>query len=1435
MVDPLIKYYEGVAELIKDRCGDGVVLILSPPLTWADELVKELGKDKVRHYTIGIGNRSGRKEVEALRGILEEIRDLMMRGGEGLVVDGKLVSKLRALLGDDLVGGVKPDCIIPYYISWDDARDYVNKMDVDEGVKNALMLITNGFESEGKRITWFGLDYIPEELVEETMRAKSEDVEGWIKAYLSIVSKLDLDGGVLHEVKMVFKRFIGFIETSLPVIGKVMHTVPEPFTQIGAVALSFIDSLTKDEVHAFRDIIDAVTRLKALRRGEDLNTLGKLIAYKLAVDMGISYEVVHNVLANFAGLADDVLRDIEERLDIIEIKSQSIEGAFRVYDKGGFERDAEAHPGILIINDELLIQGSVIGGSALETYRVVTTRGFNDLRNEVLKRLDNEGVVVLVGSRGIGKTTLATYATWTLFRESRLGFMVNVKDLEERGTEFTGFVSQYLARHWGEYGDLLVVYDPSTTKTYSLADKKTEVPKGISSTVDMLLRYIAEDEGVRGRVRLLVVLPTDIHQALPQDLRDRLGKYVLDLEEKGFLKDPEFLAEVIREYAKGCSIDHGEAKALAGEILGRFGEGYTLIARLAGTLIASRYGCRVDDVERIIEESRGNAHYFILRYVNTLFKIHEDPKMAEALVEIFALRRPFIDSARPGTSILTPGVIELIGEKREARLLYSAEGGELRGWLTIRQHDLIEEAIKKMLDCIVGKGEGCEELGGALEPWKTIGVMESLREVSEKVGDVGSAVNYFARKYGGKLTNTLRDYSNKCWRRVALIIGAALAGYGSVPRPEDLPSDVARSLGDALSGCGVDEFLLVGNEIPPLIQRLIKNHVHVLTKAFIDKYDRYDDIVNEVNNVLKNVRDRGGISTAESVYGLGLASIIANVAKPDKTIKPSDADVALRIALFAMKIIILADYVKPILHALKPLRDYAPQRYLELLAFALEIGNLDRDTVRYVFKELNEILGNYGDVVEGHAWSLVHAIRAYADLLGKYLSYFNNEEVENVVSRVADLLNELGKFKTSLSVIAWAHALVPALWHEYVRVLMEMALHIDVVDKASEILEGLSRLRGLVQNLMSDKEFMGYVESMSVKADEEAVKIGIIDIASYLKHALAIYKFNNDELREAAELFNKAIEGYREISNYENYLANRSLALRVKAIEGSLVSDKLVDEFRQLYEETFNKEYFKSTAQYLSTASGILGDYLVSLALMGNDESVKRIKELFEERWWVLNADYEVSVLTRLTLNALLGPRGRLSGELKGKLVVERWELIGAFGYEMKDEFLPALMVALGIAKPEDVGEMCVPIKDSTKGERVVCGDSAIEWLRWWLIDGFRESLIERFGRLKEFGVSAGELLKMFDDFMESVDGLDGKSLVQLIAPRTSKTLLALMLFALINNNKRLAKALTLYGTVSFTNKLSARLFLEAYRACCDLKNSEGFRRAIAKLFFLHV
>jgi hypothetical protein len=1464
VVNPLIKYYEGVKELIRGRCGDGVVLILSPPLTWADrladELAKELGKDRVRHYIIG--SEGGRREVEALRGILEEIR----KGG-GLASDEELMRELRGLLGDDLVGGVKPGCIIPYYISWEEARRYASDENVDEGVKNALMLIIKEFESRGKRITWFGLDYVPEELVEEAMSTKSEDVEGWVDAYLYIVSKLNLDGGFLHEVKMVFKRFIGFIETSLPVIGQVMHAVPEPFTQMGAVALSFIESLAKDEVHAFRDIIDAVTRLKALRRGGDLNTLGKLIAHKLAVDMGIPYEVAHNVLIGFARLADDALRDIEERLDTIEIELQSVEGAFKVYGKGSFESNAKAHPGILIKDNELLISGGVISGSTSEPYKVVTTKGFDNLRDEVLKRLNDEGVVVLVGPRGIGKTTLATYATWTLFKEGRLRFMVNVENLE-KGTEFTDFISYYvhLNKYDEKYGYLLVVYDPSTTKTYSLADKKAEVPEGISNTIDTLLRYIAEDEGVRGRVRLLMVLPTDIHQALPQDLKDRLGKYVLDLEEKGFLRDPEFIAAVVMEYARGCSIDYGEARALADEILGRFSEGYTLIARLAGTLIASKYECGVDDVERIIEESGGNAHYFILRYINTLFKIHENPDTAKALVEIFALRRPFINEVRPGDPILTPGIIKLIGEVRGAKLLYSAVGEELRGWLAIRQHDLIEGAIGKLLDCVGGKGEGCEVLGDALKPWKAIG--ESLREVSEKVRDIDSAVKYFVGHYGKEFTGALKSFSN-CWKRAAFIIGHALAGHPIVPRPEDLPEslrkDFAESLGDALRECGVDDYLLVGGKIPPLIMNLIRKHARVLTEAFIDEYN---EAVVEVRRVRDTARDSGGFHPAEEFYGLGLASIIANAVELGKPIESSDADKALHIASFAIQYVASPHLIMPILSALVPLRGKAPHRYLELLAPIPEIENLDSGTVRYIFDGLNEVLDNYGDVVREHAWSLVHAIIAYANLLRRYRIYlYFSDVVKGAVRKIADLLNELDKFKTSLGVIAWAYALAPALEYEDIMKLMMETLRINkvdkVIDKASEVAKELGRLRKKVKELIRDEEFVGYIKSRFVKADEGTVKIVILEAASLLKHALAHYRLYNDELNEVEELSNEAAKEYREIGDYENYLTARSWALRAEAIKDSLAGDeltKLRNEFQRLYEETFSKEHFKLTAQYLGVASGTLCEYLVSLALTGDD---KKINELLEEHWLVLRINEQVSVLTRLVLNALLGSKDRkdqLGSELKDKLGINSWELINAFGSDiyMYIEFLPALRVALGIAKPKDETAVCKLIKDSMKRRdcrgavlAAVDDSDAIWWLRWELIYNFYERILEkeRSGWLRELGFDANVLIS---EFGKLVGRLDGKSLVQLIAPETSIARLALMLYALVNGNEKLAKAHALMGTTDLIresefiswfwfismiiskSKLLTRLFLEAYRACCDLE-SESFRRAIARLFFLHV
>jgi hypothetical protein len=826
--------------------------------------------------------------------------------------------------------------------------------------------------------------------------------------------------------------------------------------------------------------------------------------------------------------------------------------------------------------------------------------------------------------------------------------------------------------------------------------------------------------------------------------------------------------------------------------------------------------------------------------VNSLFKVHEKPNMANALIEVFALRRPFVNEVGPGDPILTPGIVELIGEKRGAETLYSAEGGELRGWLAHRQHDLIEEAIGKLLDCIVGKGDECEGLGNALEPWVpgTVGI---LSEVSEKVSDKGSAVKYFVDNYGKELTTTLGSFSN-CWRRAALIIGFGLAGHLLVPKPEGIPEDVVESLGDALKECkiannlSIDDHLLVDNKVPPLIRYLIPTYVRVSTEAFIDRHDKS---TAEVNRVLNIARDRGSIRIVEAFYVLGLASIIASAAGLGRPVEPGDADVALDIASFAIK-----DahpyFIMPILGALGPLRDKAPHMYLKLLAPASNIEILDRDTDRYILDELNKVLDNYSDSVKGHAPSLVYAIDAYANLLGKRSKYFDDDEVRGVVGRVTDLINEMGRFKSSLGLIAWAYVLISALDNEDVGGSMEEALGIDVVNNTNEVLGELNKLREKVQELMRDEEFMSYVESMNIKADEGAVRRTILYMASRLKNSLAIYRLNNDELDEAARLFNEAAKESREIDHYNNYLINRNWALRAGAIEGSLVGGKLVDEFRQLYEEAFNEERFKPTASsYITIASAILSNYLVSLVLTGGDERVKKIKELLDEHLRVLNADEGHSVMTRLTLNALLGSRGELSGELGGRLVVKPEELIESFRYEMLRRFLPALMVTFGVIKPENGIKLCEEFIDHDCIYSVFAaeGDSAaVSQLREALINAFRERILEDeiLDLPKELGFDAKSLN---DEFRGLAYGLDGKSLVQLIAPGTSGALLALMLYALINGDEKLAKAYALRGAATLSVKLLRRLFLDVYRACekgCDLGN-EDLRQAITKTFLFQI
>ncbi|MDT7971164.1 MAG: hypothetical protein RQ842_11380, partial [Vulcanisaeta sp.] len=782
---------------------------------------------------------------------------------------------------------------------------------------------------------------------------------------------------------------------------------------VGSLAGRFLESVVGRWRKNRDEVLGGFVRLLRVAR-EVKNYLGderlEAVVDEVAYEWGLNIEEFANTITSIASLTERTPLTEEEMKKIIDDKLKSIEEALKKIEKemrevremisgllvgvevffvNDFE-DGLVYPTVKLVGGELMVLGEY------GYHEVVRTGFFSTLTNEVKQRLGAGSLVVLTGPKGVGKSTLATVTIWNLLRSGEVGMVLRVRELPDGEVveRFRSFIEKFLDGDWKYFGNLIILYDP--TGVYGQI-RGVEAPSKLETTVrnalEAVRRAIENVKSVPGRepsarVGVLIILPTDLYNALSNDTKGKLESYRLD----ALLNDTEFLAKLIMEYTRtsdkpsGCKISDEELSELAGKVAG-FDSGHALIARLIGEELA-RSNCDLGRIGELISKAKGKAEAFTIQYINGLFKVHKDSKTAEALVEIFALRRPFIDLVGPGDPILTPGIIELIGEERGAKTLYGAEGEELRNWLAHRQHDLIEEAIEKLLKCII-EGEECKELGDALDPWKTPGVIETLKEVSEKVRNKSTAVEYFVGNYGKKLTNTLKVFSNVCWKRAALIIGHALTVHPIVPRsedfsvmylsknvqakiaPEDLRKSVVESLGDALKRCRVDYYLLVGNEIPPLIIGLvITGLAYTLTWAFIDKYN---GAVAEVNRILDIARGRGRFYDAERFYGLGLASIIADAARLGRDVKPGDADLALHIASFAIRRVASPDLIESVLGALEPLRDKAPHRYLELLTVASNTENLDPITVWYIFDKLNEILDNYGDVVRGYAWSLVYA------------------------------------------------------------------------------------------------------------------------------------------------------------------------------------------------------------------------------------------------------------------------------------------------------------------------------------------------------------------------------------------------------------------------------------------------------------------------------
>ena len=764
---------------------------------------------------------------------------------------------------------------------------------------------------------------------------------------------------------------------------------------------------------------------------------------------------------------------------------------------------------------------------------------FRKVAERVFSKLVKDGRVVLIGPRGIGKSTLATYVTWrslvgglgNMVLNEPVDAVIRVDKLNPGDALELNNLIKTAGRRF------VVIYDPSPIKAY-YKPEAMQVKQGIDSVKNTTLKELIDS--VKNTLKelmevrnawVVIILPSELYEQVQRgreedvDLRQVLDNLERDVV-KVNLRNKVFLREVIKRYS-GCD---NVSDDLVRRVM-KF-DSYTLVAKYAGILLRERK-CKVEDVGKALWESVGEPKLFFANYIwGTILGKRMDLAMK---VSVPLLLHATFGPIPEGITYITKavnegGVWKLIdrNELAEPKLedLREDDLEPIAKWLSTWHEDLIEETLQELVGL---RGEearnnyrnhGFENLIKTLDRVYNEKVLKEVRELGHEVKPEEQGyidrdyiekvlkeevvkANFLSIFVSERLKNALKPYAN-CFKRAALIIGLRWGrSVSSVPRPEDLSErlrrDVAESLGDALRRCSIDDYLLVGNEIPPLIRDLIDNHAHVLAEAFIDKYG---EAVAEINRIFNIFRIKGKHYDTEERYGLGLAFIIVRAAEMGTQIEPSDADVILHIASFLVSRYPLSDYIIPILYALKPLRDKAPHRYIQLLNFASNIQFRTLGMIEYIFHELNEVLDKYGQNIEGHAYSLVYAINTYAVLFDPNV-YFKIiiDEVEGVYDRIADLLNKLDRLNSVLGIIAWAYALAPvlsAIAPEHVRELMAEKLGIDVVDKTIEVLNELNKLKKNVQELMGDKEFMSFVESIYLKADERTVRKTILDIIYYI-------------------------------------------------------------------------------------------------------------------------------------------------------------------------------------------------------------------------------------------------------------------------------------------------------------------------------------------------
>jgi len=1309
----------------------------------------------------------------------------------------------------------------------------------------------------GVEFRWFGMRYVPPGVVAMLKEGGVGYVEEQLRLYRRVLEEFGAAGGRLAKLarlgrsvaekagESLLERFAEAAEE----FAKVLLPLLPGGVAAGAVlgVASYLLASVGEWSGWIRLLADwsrLDSRLKDIAADH--------IALSLGLDRGKVREVLDGLAAaggRLKALESDFSRLLGE-VKRLALKAAALEHGLAVH----FLHDVESR-GLYVnfyVKDRPYLESRE--PSSLVAVPLVESGRFGELAAEALRRLEEEGAVVLVGPKGVGKSTLAAYVVWRALREGRAYGVVKVA-----GGVGTEAVLRALAEEAG--AELIALYDPSPTEVYYDPDyvKLTKVQQ-----VGETLKELGALAAVERRVKILAVLPSDLFDAVLKKAEEPALK-LLEKRLEVDLRDVKFLADVVYEYSKCRETQAGETERLA-EKIAEFNGGYTLVAKYAGLWLRER-GCDAGDVERAVEEAKQKPKLFLARYIRDvlLWRSSDEERvrlMYRAAVPLLlhAVFGPvpegvtYITQAKSDATFYQPEEIEKLTKPQWDLLKAGLQ--PIAKWLAQRHEDLVEEVLRDLagLNGEEARKQYKETLRDLIETldWAR---GEVLKEGNETLAELGipeetlKAFDIILAKFGipkedRKLVASLLTYVNRrlvavfrngenrrCWHRAALIIGHVLTGQAVLPKRKR-PKGGAETLGDVLKPCAVDDYLTIKGKIPlfsiyviwfpyyvetlyarDLSQiRRIRERLSALT-PFADA-DTIKDARKTAEELLAKWKS-GIFMLPEAFYALGLAALAAGGEVDKET-----ADLLLYAAPSSVQWVALQGAVLSVLAALRPLGEKAPHRYVFLLAAASGLTKLDPETTRYIYDTLRQLKSRLLETER--TWPLVYAVATCSNLLRKHSIHVVNRLVD-VMADMCSLygeikkrgavvaLNENSQAKRLLDTVAKAYVLAVALENDILALFVQRRCGLgDIMKETEAVKKTLEKattahpdeLRKIAE---SDADFAEWVTTRNAKGD---AGIAVEDLMSWFIHMLARYKvvhavnkigeLDEEKLKEAAEEYKKARKIERKLKQWRNYLANHGSVLRTRVLATKSWEEflKTAEGSRKLWMKT--EKRFEPTAGYLAMAAAILGQYLVYLAASGDKEGGAK---LLKEWRWLLDYDSRVSVTARLVFR-LFGVGGGARLE----------EVAGVFNPWLLPEYLPALCMLAGRVQRDQAlercdklpkAEVCVDIVAAATGNQV-----AAEELK-------------------------SEIEREVPEARHLLGKVDGRTLVEVLSPRSSEARLAFMLLAAVEGRADAVKLHGILGSVATKGTVLQPLFRAAYENCGDL-NSEGCRLALLKLYYYH-